>query len=335
MLKTLRILQGCAIAAFVAASLGAQTPSWILPASGYAYDSVARTVRPVAGFLGSSYAGPAVLTGVAWASVAPGGRSALVAQQGRLWWAPDLSNANLPPVAIDGLDSSVDCRWSADASTMAILSPGTATVTWLSGPQVTNSRQLPALQVKNRRRELPALEDAVWTLLAADSKADSVLLASNAAGVWTLWLASPNRPPISLGPAQHPVAAVFAQRSPFIYVAEADAPRVSRIQWQEGAPAETVLGADDGIQSLSGLALSPDDQQLFAADPSARMVRVYDLGSREAGPVLPLTETPGALLPLGSGQFLVNPRERPDAPLLLLDISGPPKVWFVPMGSSQ
>jgi hypothetical protein len=81
--------------------------------------------------------------------------------------------------------------------------------------------------------------------------------------------------------------------------------------------------------------LSADDRQLFAADPSARVVRVYDLGSRQAGAVLPLTESPGALLPSGSGQFLVNSRERPDAPLLLLDISGPPRVWFVPMGSSQ
>jgi hypothetical protein len=329
MLKTLRKLHGGAIAAFIAASLGAQTPSWNLPASGYVYDSIARTVRPVVGFLGSSYAGPAVLTDVAWASVAPGGRAALVSQHGRLWWAQDLSNANLPPVGIDAMDSTSDCRWSADASTAAILSSGTATVTWLSGPQVTN------------RRQLPALEDAAWTLLAADSKADSVLLASNAAGVWTLWLASPNNPPMNLGPAQHPVAAVFAQLSPWVYVAEADTPRVSRIQLQDGAPAEPgtlaqpILGTDDGIQSLSGLALSADDQQLFAADRSARVVRVYDLVSRQAGDSLPLTESPSALLPSGSSQFLVNSRERSDAPLLLLDISGPPRVWFVPMGSSQ
>src|SRR5713226_1167739 len=192
MLKTLRKLQGYGIAAVLAASLGAQSPSWNLPGSGYVYDSVARTVRPVVGFPGSSYAGRAALTGVAWASVAPGGRSALVVQEGRLWWVPDLSNANFPPVGIDGIDSSVDCRWSADASKTAMLSPETATVTWLSGSQVTN------------RRQLPALEDAIWTLLAADSKADSVLLASNAAGVWTLWLASPNTPAISLGPAEHP-----------------------------------------------------------------------------------------------------------------------------------
>src|ERR1035437_10248709 len=172
MLKTLRELRGGAIAALFAASLGAQTPSWNLPASGYVYDSVAGTIRPVLGFPGSSYAGPAVRTDGAWASVAPGGRAALVSQHGRLWWAQDLSNANLPPVGIDAMDSTSDCRWSADASTAAILSSGTATVTWLSGPQVTN------------RRQLPALEDAAWTLLAADSKADSVLLASSAAGVW-------------------------------------------------------------------------------------------------------------------------------------------------------
>ena len=334
MLKTLRKLHGGAIAAFIAASLGAQTPSWNLPASGYVYDSIARTVRPVVGFLGSSYAGPAVLTDVAWASIAPGGRSALVVQQGRLWWVQDLSNASLPPVGIDAIDSTSDCRWSADASAAAILSSRTATVTWLSGPRVTNRLHLPVSRVTNRR-QLPAREDAAWTLLAADSHADSVLLASHAGGIWTLWLVLPNNPPVNLGPAQHPVAAVFAQLSPLVYVAEAGGPRVSRIQLQDGAPAEPILGTDDGIQSLSGLALSADDRQLFAADPSARVVRVYDLGSRQAGAVLPLTESPGALLPSGSGQFLVNSRERPDAPLLLLDISGPPRVWFVPMGSSQ
>jgi hypothetical protein len=334
MLKTLRELRGGAIAAFIAASLGAQTPSWNLPASGYVYDSVAGTIRPVLGFPGSSYAGPAVLKGVAWASVAPDGRAALTVQQDRLWWTQDLSDANIPPVGIDAIDSVADCRWSADASSAAVLSSRTATVTWLSGPRVTNSLRLPALRVTNRR-QLPAREDAAWTLLAADGHADSVLLASNARGVWTLWLASPNNPPVNLGPAQHPVAAVFALRSALVYVAESGVPRVSRIRFQEGAPAEPVLGTDDGIQSLSGLALSADDQQLFAADRSARVVRVYDLVSRQAGDSLPLTESPGALLPSGSGRFLVNSRERSDAPLLLLDISGPPRVWFVPMGSSQ
>src|ERR1019366_2186729 len=85
-----------------AGSLGAQAPSWNLPVSGYVYDSIARTVRPVVGVPGWSSAGPAALTGVAWASVAPGGRSALVVQQDQLWWAPDLSSANLVPVGIDG-----------------------------------------------------------------------------------------------------------------------------------------------------------------------------------------------------------------------------------------
>jgi hypothetical protein len=340
MLKTLRKLHGGVIAALLAASLGAQTPSWNLPADGYVYDSIASTIRPVLGFPGSSYAGPAVLKGVAWASVAPGGRAALIVQRDRLWWTQDLSNANIPPLGIDAIDSVADCRWSADASAAVILSSGTATVTWLSGPRVTNSLRLPALPA-TKRRQLPGREVAAWKLLAADSHANSVLLASNAAGVWTLWLASPNNPLVNLGPALHPVAAVFAQRTPWIYVAEADAPRVSRIQLRDGtaaepgAAAEPILGTDEGIQSLSGLALSADDQQLFAADRSARVVRVYDLGSHEAGVVLPLSESPGVLLPLGSGQFLVNSRERPDAPLLLLDTSGAPRVWFVPMGAGQ
>src|ERR1017187_3438541 len=275
MLKTLRDLRGGAIAALFAASLGAQTPSWNLPASGYVYDSIAGTIRPVLGFPGSSYAGPAVLTGVTWASVAPDGRAALMVRQDRLWWTQDLSNANITPVGIDAIDSISDCRWSADASAAAVLSSATATVTWLSGPRVSNSRRLQALPGTRRSQLLPERGVAAWTLLAADSHADSVLLASNARGVWTLWLASPNNPPVNLGPAQHPVAAVFASRSASVYVAEDGVPRVSCIQFQEGAPAEPVLGTDDGIQSLSGLALSADDQQLLAADPSAKVVRVY------------------------------------------------------------
>jgi hypothetical protein len=324
MLKTSTKLTGRAIAALFAASLSAQTPSWNLPASGYVYDSISRTIRPVVGFLGSSYAGPPVLADLAWASVAPGGHAALIVQQGRLSWLQDLSSPNLAPVGIDGVDSTaIDCRWSADASASAVLSPGTATLTWLSGSQVTN------------RLDLSTLQTGAWTLLAADSKAGSVLLTSNADSVWTLWLVSPNGQPSNLGTAQHPVAAAFAQRSSSVYIAEADAPRVSRIQWTAGSPAQSVLGTDDGIQSLSGLTLSGDDQTLFAADPLAKVVRAYDLNSGTPAPVLPLTENPGALLPTGSNQFLVNSRERPDAPLLLLDISGPPKVWFVPMGGGQ
>uniref|UniRef100_Q01XJ1 Uncharacterized protein n=1 Tax=Solibacter usitatus (strain Ellin6076) TaxID=234267 RepID=Q01XJ1_SOLUE len=324
MLKISLRVQGRAIAVLFAASLSAQTPSWTLPASGYVYDSISRTIRPVVGFLGSSYAGPPVQAGLAWASVAPGGHAALIVQQDRLWWLQDLSSSNLPPVGIDGVDSTaLDCRWSADASTSTVLSSGSATLTWLSGSQVTN------------RLDLSTVQAGVWTMLAADSKANSVLLASNADGVWTLWLLSPNGQPSNLGTAQHPVSAAFAQRSSAVYIAEADVPRVSRIQWADGSPARSVLGTDDGIQSLAGLALSGDDQTLFAADPLAKVMRTYDLSSGTPAPVLPLTENPGALLPAGSSQFLVNSRERPDAPLLLLDVSGAPKVWFVPMGEGQ
>ncbi len=324
MLKTSFKSQCRTIAVLFAASLGAQTPSWTLPASGYVYDSISRTIRPVVGFLGSSYAGPPVQADLAWASVAPGGHAALIVQQGRLWWVQDLANPNLPLSGFDGIDvTALDCRWSTDASTSVVLALGSATLTWLSASQITS------------HRDLSTIQDGAWTLLAADSKASSVLLAANAAGVSTLWLVSPYSQPVNLGTSQHPVAAVFAQHSAAVYVAEADVPRVSRIPFADGATPEIILGTDNGIQALSGLALSADDQRLFAADPLAKTVRAYDLGSPDAAAVLPLSENPGGILPTGSSQFLVNARERPDAPLLLLDISGPPKVWFVPMGGGQ
>src|ERR1039458_9783970 len=166
--------------------LSAQTPSWNLPTNGYFYDSVSGSIRPILGVLGSAYAGPAVFTALDWASVAPDGRSALVSQQDRLWWIPDLSNSNPAPLSVGGIDLPVECRWSAGSKTAALLSPRSGTIVWLSF-----AAPAPTL---TQRWELPRLRAAGWTLLAADANANSVLLAARVAGESNIWIASPSTP---------------------------------------------------------------------------------------------------------------------------------------------
>ncbi|HJZ99424.1 MAG TPA: hypothetical protein VKE70_23095, partial [Candidatus Solibacter sp.] len=193
----------------IAFPAAAQSPVWQSPAKGYLYDQVTRSIRTMVGIPGSAYAGPAVQSNVEWASLTPNGRSSLVLRDGHLAWFPDL---NGDAVSMDFADVPAACVWSADSTRAVSLSQKAGTLTWLSG-----FGTVPNVET---RWDFSSIDAAEWKLLAADSKAETVLLAARGSSGWTIWSTTSTTSPVNLGAVQRPAAAAFDASSSAAYIAD-------------------------------------------------------------------------------------------------------------------
>jgi hypothetical protein len=168
-------------------TVNSQTGTWTVPASGYVLDSVSQSIRPVQGFVGAAVLGSSVFGEIDWASLAPNQKSALAERNGFLIWIPDLA-APERWQTLDRLPEVQQAFWAADASRAALLTKGDQLI-WLTN---FNSAPVPLSTwnlVRSGRPGLPR-EQVAWTILAADSAADKVLLAARTGQTWNLWLAS-------------------------------------------------------------------------------------------------------------------------------------------------
>lgn len=319
-----RIYRSALLAALSAAAAWTQdlAPSWNAPGSGYVFDSATRTVRPIIGLLGSAFAGPPAIGDVEWACLAPNGRTALVRASGSVTAYSDLAAGGVASFAVDGIETAASCAWSADSRQGAVLTG--SQVVWIGWHE--------GAPMKASAQALPELPDASWNLLAADAKAETVLLALRAQGAASLWTASPAYTPHAVATLQDPVAGVFRAGSGDVFVADAGTRQVVRLNIED-RNAETVLDAGHGIDAPTGLALSTDAARLFVADSKANVILAYDLASRSLVGTLPLIEPAGTFSAFGANRYLVNRRERVEQPLLVLDTSPGQGVSFIPMGA--
>jgi hypothetical protein len=321
----------------------AQTGTWTPPFSGYVHDAINRSIRPVTGFIGAAVLGPSVADGIDWVSMAPNQKSALAERNGSRIWMPDLSlagtwqNLDRTPLARQAI-------WATDSSRAVILAEG-AQVFWLdiinSVPVPESSWTLERYSRIGSPRPQPlriglGRDETVWSLLAADSSADKVLLASRTGENWQIWLASTTLPPLRIPFSGHPVAAAFAAGAGGVFVADAASHSIVRIQNLEMAPVLTsVFSSEVYVNDPAALVLSSDGNRLFVADRTDKMIRVIDLsGNLKAE--LPSDVAPVSLTNVSPDRFLVNAGQDAghDAgqPLYVLDTGVIAKVSFVPRG---
>ena len=331
-----------------AASSTAQTGSWSVPSSGYVFDSIARNVRPVSGFVGSAVLGAPVATGIDWASIAPDRKSSLVEMNGSLFWIPDLS-ASATSQALDRVPLARQALWSADASQVVILSNG-GQLDWVNNfgadPVPLSTWNLGSASRIRRGadgqvRAGSTPEKAVWSLLAADSAADQVMLSFNSGESSQLWLASSTAPPVRIQFAGTPVAAAFTPDAGGVFVADAAGHRVVEIQNLRTSPLpETVISSALYVNDPSALAVSSDGNRLFVADKTDDVIRVFDLTAAQASSVSPELElatstVPESLTAFAQDRYLMNAGNagaRTGDPLYFLDTGVSVRVAFVPRG---
>jgi WD40 repeat protein len=306
----------------------AQTPVWSAPSSGYLYDSFTRSIRSIVGFPGSAYLGSAVVSGVDWASLAPNQQSALLVSGGALIAIADLRT----PDQIGDVDpgyTPLQALWSSDSSKAVFLTTG-GQIVWLTNLSSTPLREASWALERDRQTRDPIFR---WTLLAADSAADRVLLASRSGDNRQLWWASKSVSPVLIPLAGDPVAAVFSSNSSAL-VANAAGHRILQIQNLDGGPTvATLVSSEPYLADPIGLALSADGNRIFVADGASKTVRSFDAGTGALVGELPFASNAVSFTCVSAGRFLLNPPVGTAQPLYFLDTGQPARVFFIPRGA--
>ncbi len=306
----------------------AQAPRLYAPSTVYVHDAVAKTIRPLTGIIGSSYPGPVLLDGVEWASFALNHKSALIYRSGTLASVPDLSApdvaANLGSYSSLNIPLPQQVLWAADSTRALVLASGSPSLLWLT--------QLDAAERVEASWDLDSSQTH-WSLLAADSGLNQVLLVSQAGDSSQLWLVSRTQAPSRIAGFNRPTAAVIASVGATAFVADAGTHQILQINGLGGNPViVSIVASEQYVADPVGLALSSDGSRLFEVDGKAQKVRVFQANTGVLSAELALQSAPVSLTPLSSNSFLLNGRTRKDQPFFFLDTQLDGRVFFAPAG---
>jgi len=296
----------------------AQSTSFHGPISGFVYSHTSRTVRPLFGIPGATYIGSPLLDQVDSASIAPGGKWAMITKGGHSAFMRGLSDLAPAESSPDGLIDAVDrVLWNRDGSYALLYSS--------SGNRLQRVR----LSDTGATADVP-LDLSPWgqaTVLAIDPAGQQI--AFGVAGLG-LYLFGAGQSPALLYSMASPAAAAFDGTGRRLYAVDLDRQQITEFDSGSSALDFASLAQPDApAVSPVGLAVSGDGRYLMLADSASQAVRVYETASRSLANTIPLDFTPSRFEALSSGTFLLN-GDNSNEWLLVLDARQLPSISFVP-----
>lgn len=302
-------------------SLVAQASDFHGPVAGFVYSHASRTIRPLLGVAGAAQVGSPVLDNVDFASVAPGGKWALIAKDGRTELWKGLADLSPMPSPADGLIDAVDrVVWNTGGS-VAILYSSTA-----------NQLQRVRLTDQGATADFP-LDVSHWGTLSAltiDAAGRQIAFGAAGSGIY-LWQAGQS--PVPLLSMTQPAAAAFDATGRRLYAVDLDQQQISEFDSGGSVVAFASLARPDApAVAAAGLAVSGDGRYLMLADGAAQAVQIYNTDSGSLTNTIPLSFVPSRFETLSAAPtFLLN-GDRSNEWLLILDGGRTPGISFVPAG---
>ncbi|MGC8792718.1 MAG: YncE family protein [Bryobacteraceae bacterium] len=302
---------GILLGLLAVASLPAQMLQIEGPVSGFVFDESSQTLRPIVGLPGAAYLGDPVASGLLWASVAPGGPSALALKDGLLFSLLELKSLSPVWARIENVQILPErAAWAEDGSAVLIYSAATGSAQWIRMSETPIAEEpLPlaaasALAVDRQGRVIAATPDGVF--LTAGGQVQPLL------------------------PALRAAALAIAAHDLLVAGVNGEIWRVRDYAGQ--AVPELVAAVEDPV----GVAASPDGKYLFVADRSRRSVEIFELASRAPVARLTAEAEPLTLARLSENDvWLLRTSSGPSDPLLLLKTNPEPGIWFVPAGKGE
>ncbi len=308
-----------AIAFFASLAPAGAQPAIQGPVSGLVYSS--GSIQPLLGVPGSAFAGPAFLTGLRWASTAPGGDWALISRIRRPASVCHFSGGAYLESSPPGLLGAIDrAAWSSDGANALLHS------------SISNQVQRLRLTESGASVDEPVSLSGLGevTTLAINTSGDRMVFGISGTGAG-LYLARPGQAPTLISPMAQPAAAAFDPAGTTLFALDLDTQRI--FEFDDGAgPVEFAsLSSPDGSSpSPVGLAVSGNGRYLMIADSANRAIRVYDRTFRSLVDTIALDFAPSRMDALSNRPtFLLN-GERANEWLMLLEAADIPRVYFVP-----
>ena len=298
------------------------------PVSGFVYLAASRSVRPLVGVPGSAFMGPVLLSEIDWASIAPGGRWALVTKEGCSRIVRGMSEVAPSESAVDGLIGAVDrVVWSREGNVAALYS--------------SSQGQLQRVRFSDSEVtvDTPVTISSLGTVavLAIDSSGRQIVLGVTGSEAGGLYLLQPGQEtPVRISTVAQPVAATFDETGGRLYAFDVDSQRI--LEFDDGAGGfefASPLRPGEPALNPTGLAVSGNGRYLLVVDSTTRAVQVYETASRILVNTINLDFTPTRFEPLSiAPSFLLNGDSSKEW-LLILDAGQIPAVYFVPAGREE
>lgn len=276
------------------------------PVSGMVFLPEEGAIRPVLGVPGSAWLGDPLAAGLDLAALAPDGKRAVAAKNGRLYLVSisGLEAAGWRDIgsAPEGLNRIV---WSADSSAAAAVSSPHGTVQVFRGGEMAASCSLPGAVIS-------AAIDGSGNV-AAGVEGEGLYLCRDGA----VRLVSRN-----------PRVSAIAIAGQDLYLTDRDLGQLMVIRGYKNEGDASVMAA---VEDPVGLAVSGDGARLAVASGASRALTVFDLRTAAVAQTVELEFTPTGADRFSSGEWwLLNPGAQ--GPLQLLELSRAVNVYFVPAG---
>jgi hypothetical protein len=307
----------------VAACLAAQQPTLTGPVEAYTFDAPTRSLRAVFGFPGAATFGPALRSGLEFASVAPLQKYAIGFQSGQCLLISGLGSA-VSTRTLSGVDALPQAiAWSGNGSLAILYS--------LSGNWLQTISGLPSAPVVGKRVYGSSL-GGVLASVAADAKGKQIAagVIGEAGGVYQ----SPDGEAFtSLKQVSKPVGlsfstAVGSSDSTTLYVLDANVPEAIAINLSSHGYQSFALAGLANPVAIQAVENSQNVQQLYVAGVSE--LRILDVATQQTVSDVALSFKATGLVEFGSTSFVVAARVQPSNPLWLFTNTPQPGAYFVP-----
>jgi hypothetical protein len=301
----------------------AQSPNFHGPVSGFVYSRSSRTIRPLLGVPRAARIGSSVLNEVDFASIAPGGKWALITRAGHSSFIRGLSDLAPAESSTDRLIEAVDrVQWNLNG-TFALLY--CSSMNRLQRVRVSDTGAIPD----------EPIDLSTWgqaTALAIDPAGQQIAFGVAGSG---LYLFGTGQSPALVSSMQRPVAAGFDGTGRRLYAVDLDRQQI--VEFDSGSSVlEFALLSQTDAPPVNpvGLAVCDDGRYLALADSAAQAVWVYETASGVLANTIALDFIPTRFEALSSSTFLLNGDNKNEW-LLVLDVLQTPGISFVPANREE
>ncbi|HKV41530.1 MAG TPA: hypothetical protein VJX67_20160 [Blastocatellia bacterium] len=301
--------------------LGGQSTSVTGPVEGFVFDVPTASIRALAGSLGSSSLGPAIVSSVNFASVVPGGNYGIAVRGRRTLLVSGLGSTQVSTANLPGLLSVPEgAAWSGDGSVAVLYSRSRGWIQAFTGLPSTINASAPVSVI--------SLGGTLSTV-AVDAHGQTVVigLTGDYAGLYKL--TSPSTSFSPLLQISQPIAVAFSEDGGTVYALDASTNAISEVGLTSSASQAWPPSADT-IVAIQPAVNSAKQKVLYAADQTGKSLLVYDRVTRQALSTVPVSFSPTVIEPLGTTSFVLRSRTTGSDPLWCFTDHGQPSVFFVP-----
>lgn len=295
------------------------------PVEGFTFDAPTRSIRAVIGSLGSASLGPAIVTELDFASVAPRQNYGIVFPRGRAQVVSQLGSAQISVVSLQGSALVPDgVAWSDDGSVAVLYSEAGGWIQTFTGfPTAVNAGPLTSISPLG----------GALSAVAADIHGAHVAVAvlGDHPGVYEISGSHGFLPLLAMA---DPVGLAFSADGSTLYALDGAANQVSSIGLSESNLASSAaqawpVGTADAV-AIRSASNASNLNVLYVASRSDHLLLAFDLSTHQQITRIPLPFAPTMIEPLGASSFLLRTRISTSDSLWSFTNRTQPAVYFVP-----